>query len=197
MSEVLVDPETGELLEPNDGADLPGDDDPDTASDRESGTEPEEAPDTEASAQAQAKALERELGRHERKMQEILAEGFEDMAPCATCHTMGFVHIAAPRRHPNAKVCDFCGGHGFLLTGSLAEAQAVFACEACQGRGYNMSAPPPEPAPTALAPRLVYVDPATGLEVAPPVAQPVPPAGEWAPGYAPIAQPAPGPYPGQ
>lgn len=175
------------------GHELLGEVEPDTGDDEEDGDDAE--PERTMSDAAQEKAIEKEMTRHEKAMARILGDGFADMAPCQTCYSMGFVPSEAPVFDPDFEKCDVCKGFGFRLMPTNAEGKGAMPCAACQGNGYRAKAMPAPP-PTALAPILRYIDPTTGLEVPPPVgATPTAPTSSWAPGFEPVPQPIPTPYP--
>jgi len=177
-----AEPEPGEPGEPTE----PSEPEP-------SEPEPETAAKIQAAEDAQLRAFTRHMDAHKRKLRQIMGDDFEAFEPCGFCEGIGYRVIGAPQAHPESERCEACGGHGFLLTGSENPAYASIACDHCQGQGYRMKLPELPPVPVGQ-PTTIYIDPATGLQVAAPyTATPPPPNGTWAPGAVMPAQPLPQP----
>lgn len=169
---------------------------PDEPSEPEPGgpePEPEFEPEAKAkpSMEAALKAFEKENTRHEVALRKIMGDDFESFVLCAGCEGIGYRAIEAMPFAPDLERCARCKGHGSELTGSIAPGKEVRECIDCQGQGFRVIVQQPEfsPVPSAPVPRF---DPYTG-ELLPAGAHPNGGGqqGPWAPGYVPLAGPAP------
>lgn len=153
--------------------------------------EPETGTPEELTPEEGMRRLDALLTRHEQGLRELFGADFDGMTPCAFCNGFGFSDQPELQHHPEKERCDKCGGHGVLISGSQNPSFATVSCEACQGQGFKTVVPPMPQAQAQPQQTYIYLDPATGLQVAPPSMAPAVPEGTWAPGHVPQRQPMP------
>ena len=164
---------------------------PSPGDDPEDGDDAERADTIALSEEALMEAFEAEQRRHEQALAGLFGDDWESMGECSMCSGIGHVPSLSLQAHPETVQCSKCAGHGVLATGSQHDSYMVIPCEACTGQGYTRKLIPVEQ-PAAAPTGYIYLDPATGQPVQPqPVQPPLPANGQWAPGYAPVAQPLP------
>lgn len=139
----------------------------------EQAPEPEPDDASEVTGSVDTKALERALGKHEREMQKVLGDGFDDMKACDTCQGFGFVPqahepVLPVLRDEQYQMCEKCNGYGQVLTGAQPDANPFTTCTACSGGGY-ITQPVQLPAPSYAPP-----NGGIGTGVVPPAAPPAP-----------------------
>ena len=177
MSEIIVDPETGEVLEPQDGDDvidlgedvqLPPDDETLPA---DLGEEPEPVEDEGPSIEAIIK-LGKRFDTYAKAVAETYGEDIENLYPCPLCPDghKGFVDLrsagAVPgeiaaevhayltasnvgtfEQDPGTKTCPVCAGKTQVKTGAIAGQWITRTCPNCGGYGFM---PPPSNAVGSL-----------------------------------------------
>jgi hypothetical protein len=162
--QVEVDPETGEIIEPE-----PEDDDELEDDDEfEDVVEPDESQPVEPESTLSEKEAEKRLDRIGKRavtwrnsVSEVLGEIAQDLTPCPRClpFAPGFIFpfevapppedvVAAVRAslgeksvpeylmRPEARECPGCAGWGSQRTGSKVGTEATIKCQTCGGRGW-------------------------------------------------------------
>lgn len=176
MSEISVDPETGEVIEPDETEEefnsLPDEDGaPDEeAPDAQPDTEPDEPEDTGPSMEQIIK-LGKSFDTYGKRVAETYGDDFQALAECPLCPTnhKGFVDLRyagqVPRevesevyayltasnvgtleQDPGTKPCPVCKGKTQVRTGAIAGQYVTRTCPNCKGYGYM---PPPGTTDTA------------------------------------------------
>jgi len=146
-----VDPETGEILEPE--------------GEPEAIAEPTPPPPTEKEIEARMRALEKQAVKHAAAVEKIMGDDFSMLVPSPVDWTPGFIfnvpgmqpspeqvgelHAllgqSAPmelREAEDAEGCDKCNALGEVLTGSRKPGQETKPCTACTGTGWRTKALP-------------------------------------------------------
>lgn len=149
-----IDPETGEVLDP--------DAEPDAAA------QAEPTPRTQKEIEAVQRALEKQADRHTKRVREIMGDDFAMLVPSPVDWTPGFIfnvpgmlpddeQVAAfdailgrgahadLREAEDAEGCDKCNALGEVLTGSRKPGQETKPCSACTGTGWKVKAAPLAP----------------------------------------------------
>lgn len=162
-AEVLVDEETGEIIEPDEheepGTEIQGDDD-----DLE---EPEEEPEAvvppapgpeDVEIERQYKLLSSAGKAYGRKVVEALGDDLSGWLQCELCNTpfpgirlpkpleaeqiavlrtvVGLPSLDNMSADPYSRACDACNGKGRTRTGSDVSAYSVIECLKCHGKGW-------------------------------------------------------------
>jgi hypothetical protein len=162
--QVEVDPETGEIIEPEleDDDDLEDDDEPEDL------VEPDESQPVEPESGLSEKEAEKRLDRIGKRavtwrnsVSEVLGEIAQDMTPCPRCLpfapgfifpyevappppdvvaevrlSLGEVSVPVYLQRPEARECPGCAGWGSQRTGSKVGGEATLKCVTCGGRGW-------------------------------------------------------------
>lgn len=133
--------------------------------------EEDEEPEARMPTDAERRAFERELTRHEKAVAKFVGADWKHYKACDLCGGVGFVpeQVEPPpevMRDPDAIVCDACNGWGRRLTGSLAEGNESIPCTVCGGAGWRdrraayaqqQVAAPPQGAVPAASPAAGYL----------------------------------------
>lgn len=140
-----VDPETGEILEPD--------------AEQQAQTEEAAAPRSQKEIDQLTKRLESEADRHAKRVAEIMGDDFALLVPSPVDWTPGFI-FNVPEMHPTPEAvaalhallgevppadypddpgrqaCDVCLGTSKLKTGSLDPNEGALPCRFCMGHGW-------------------------------------------------------------
>jgi hypothetical protein len=108
---------------------------------------PQEAANDDGS-DALIKKAEKAQTNYAKRIRDI----FGDNAPqydCPACNGLGLVwnteEVAPELVHPdNLVACEYCNGHGEVLTGSKVPTNATTVCGRCNGTGFRVVTPQPE-----------------------------------------------------
>ncbi len=149
--------------------DTPGEDVPPGDPDTQPETEPPAEPPPVAPPSADIEALEKELDRHWKKVDEIMGADFAMFVPCPTCEEAGTplagmipVGLMAPHveyeTRDDVAECGKCHGLGMMRTGSKVPLNELLPCPQCNGAGYS-------PVHAVSAPQLVQPGPAVSPDV--------------------------------
>jgi len=171
-----IDPETGEIIEPD--------------GEPEAAAEAAPAPRSQKEIEQSAKKLEAEAERHAKRVAEIMGDDFSLLVPSPVDWTPGFI-FNVPEMLPSpeqvaefdailgraqgadflpaedAEACAKCNALGQVLTGSRAAGQETKLCVSCNGAGWVTKQIPYTP------PVLVANGTGTGINAAPVPNQPI------------------------
>lgn len=141
-----IDPETGEIIEPD--------------GEPEAAAEAAPAPRSQKEIEQSAKKLEAEAERHAKRVAEIMGDDFSLLVPSPVDWTPGYI-FNVPEMHPSpdqvaelhallggsspidlkaatdAEACPDCNAIGDVLTGSRKPGQETKPCPACGGTGWK------------------------------------------------------------
>src|SRR5947207_6245423 len=143
MSEVtkLAEAEAAKAEAENPDEEAPAEPTPDEQGEEEEQSETEATPvepPAQPNTEAQAKAIESELKRHEKAWAKIIGLPLEALHVCSMCGGVGFTQEDEPpiKEATFAKACPDCNGYGKVISGSFNDATRLIDCRTCVGYGY-------------------------------------------------------------
>lgn len=125
----------------------------------------EEQEQADAAENERAMQLARKADYHLHRFYEIIGVPFpENGQQCPTCQ-MGILEIV-PVADSRVSRCEFCGGIGVTLTGSLVPGNETRTCSDCNGAGYKGEAAEIAAVPPVAETPQIPVIPYTPVEAA-------------------------------